>query len=166
MSYVQDDFEDEAIAIVSEITGLPAVFSHQNAPRPNTNYITLQIITDVSKEHPDYRETDSENIEVVQWQELTLQCKSVGPDSMKVMSNLKRKIRQVQYEDRFELVFAGMQYVTTLNSVPVLRENGWEDQAVFDIVFNTVTKDIEDVGYIDSVEIEGTLNNRTVNFEA
>ena len=163
MSFVWDTFESKAIEIVNTISGLTVVWSHQNAPRPVSSFVALQIISMTPQGNPEEVQDGGDNHRVRIWNTLTLQVKVVGGISSKASHLIQRALGQRIYLDEFASVEAGLATVSQINNVPVVRGNGWENQSVFDVVFNVPTEELEEVGYISKVTGAGNIGSKTVS---
>jgi hypothetical protein len=165
MSFVIADFEETAVAAFSTITSETVIFAHQNAPRPKGKYFTLQVLSFNQRGEPQELQGNGDAQAVLQWSEMLLQVKAVGADSMSRAFAARNAMGLRWVVDAFGKVFAGMGEITTVQNVPVVRTNGWEDQSVFDVRFNVVTETAETLRYIASVEAQGTIGSQTLTIE-
>jgi len=160
MSFSIADFEKKAIVIFNTITSETVIFANQNAPRPSGSYFTLQILRTTQRGEPQETQNDGLGQKVVQWDEMTLQVKAIGEDSFLRAYTARTAMGLRWVVDAFAAAFAGVGQITPLQNVPTVRSNGWDDQSVFDVIFNIVTETSESSQNIISIELEGTIDGR------
>jgi len=165
MSFSIADFEETAVATLSTITSETVIFSHQNAPRPSGPYVTLQVLNFIQRGEPEEIQNNGDGQKVTQWSEMTLQIKAVGLDAMIRAFAIRNAMGLRWVVDAFAGVFAGVGEISSIQNIPVVRTNGWEDQSVFDVIFNVVTETAETLPYIATVELDGEISDRTLTIE-
>ena len=156
------DFEETLIEILGEITQETVIIANQNAPRPLMPYFTAQLLSFNSLGETEELLSQTETVEVRSWGELTIQIKAVGMESFERALDCKSKFRLRQYGDRLFVHGAGMGTVGNVIDAPIIRQNGFELQSIFDVTFNIASVEDEELGYIETAEIAGTINQRPI----
>lgn len=163
MSFDFDTFAVKAIDVFETISGMPVIWSHQNAPRPSDDFVTLQILNFTPVGEPEEVQGSGADHRVREWNTMTLQVKAIGSLASRTAFSMRRALHLRTYLDELATVDAGLATISQVNHVPIVRENGWEDQAVFDVIFNVPTEDVETVGYIGKVTGLGTIGSNEVS---
>jgi hypothetical protein len=156
------DFEETLVEVLGEITNETVIIANQNAPRPSMPYFTAQLMSFNSLGETEELRSQTETVSVLSWGELTIQIKAVGMDSFERALECKSKIQLRQYGDRLFVHGAGMGRLGNVIDAPIIRQNGFELQSVFEVTFNIASIEDENLGYIETAEIAGTINQRPI----
>lgn len=164
MSFVLSTFETACITLLAAVApaGTRFAFSHQNAPRPQLPFVSLQVLGMTPAGEPEEIQSSGDNHTVTQWDSLSLQVKTVGGGSLALAQTLRKGFGLRAIVDGFGKIFAGVAQISSIQNVPVAQGNGWEDQSVFDVAFNIVSQNTEAVGYISSVNIDGDIGDQSL----
>lgn len=150
---------------VADQTDLTAIWLNPNAPRPGRPYATLQVTNSARVGRPWTGPVDAEGMAQVTFdRDVTISVQIYG-------SSASHDPRQAfgiaeDLRDSLELtsVRAGLaddgwsfRGVELLTDAPQLLDTTWEPRAVFDVRFGTSKQLLDDLGLIETVDIQGSL---------
>jgi len=162
VSFTYGQFEQTLVQALGLMTSETVIIANQNAPRPSLPYFTVQLLSFNALGEPEEIPGGGVFQTVNQWSELTVQVKAVGADAFSRAFACKEKLGLREFADSLFKKGAGLARISSVLDLPATRQNGIEQQAVFDVAFNVATETSEDVSYIDDVEATGTIESQTV----
>lgn len=159
---------------VTSRTGLPVIWSHPDAPRPERPYVALQItaLTRIARET--IGSVDEDGIAQISGDRdavisVTVYERADAADPRAALT------RAVELRDSLELPSVrNSLYVDGWalravefgpNDVPELLDTQWEPRAVFDVRFGTSISQDDDLGLIEAIAGTGTVNGQSVEFD-
>ena len=137
---------------------IPVIFARQNAPRPQSDYITVDTlaVTPVGRPQIIADEDNTDKYKIIQDVTAVISFAAYGKTANNLLSRLNLHINgNPIILDRF-IVEAGVAPTGSASQrdLTVLLESGYEPRAVMDVVFNgALIEDNVDLGIIESVEI-------------
>lgn len=157
---------------VEDQTGLTAIWLNPNAPRPDRPYASLQIINVARLGEADRGRLDDQGqVDVYLQREVTVSVQ-IYDDAADPRSALQRAEALRDSLDLkgvlFTLVQAGWAFrgVELLTDNPELLDSGVEPRATFDVRFGTMKTIIDDLGLVERVIYDGTVELHQYQFEA
>lgn len=162
MSFTISAFQTRAVTILNTIMSETVILANQNAPRPSGAYMVIQVLNTNQRGEPQETQINNTTQNVIQWDELILQVKAVGADSMARAYKARTAFGLRSVVDSFAGVYAGVGEIMQIQNVPTLFSNGWQDQSVFDVRFNVVTETAETSTTIATAQVTGKIDERDI----
>ena len=81
----------------------------------------------------------------------------IGQDTEAETLTLATRLEKTSTIDRLEAVGISYLYKNPIKNVPRLLTTGWEERHLLEVYFNLVLVDTDTTGYIETVEVEGTI---------
>ena len=141
---------------LKEETGLEVVWEYQNAPRPQSNYISLYVrgreYTGMRHEHYDPNGNDLGYNSVIN---LQVRCKNdyAGSIMERVKLSLdKEPVQTLLYSESFACSYTG-----DVLTQPVEINGVWEHQTILEIFFHSTAEIKDTTSTIETVEIEAEV---------
>jgi hypothetical protein len=150
--------------IIKDLSGTENVWwANGNQEFTGRPLITMRLGS-IASNNADYAPTDSEGVAIVSQDQLvTLSLQYYDDSSPFAAFDALQAIR-----NKFELITtqqtlraSGFSYVQVLQDVtdaPALAGTKWESRAVLDIQLRALMQQSDTIGFIESVEIDGTIN--------
>jgi hypothetical protein len=154
--------QDAIYAWVSaNIGGATAIFSDQDAQQPDRPYVTIKLLPVVKLGVLDEERSPNEFgiAKIVGHREVTASIQSYGPGAMQLAYGLQDSLQKRTILD--EIFFTnGMAVVNdaTITNLSEDLETEIEERALLEVMFRYPTEQNDDVGVIESVEVENESN--------
>lgn len=141
--------------------GMPAVYYYPNAPRPEVDYVSLQI-TSLSQIGWDYvpRPTATPGtVTQVGDREFTFQVQAYGGDVLTVLENLRTSLQKQTVLDTLRA--NGIVFVNQfpINDITDLIDTRFEQRATMDILFRISQQYLDTLGIIDIVQLREIIKD-------
>jgi len=164
---------DALQAWVADTLNITAVWLNPNAPRPPRPYATLQAVNRQRIGSASQGPTSAAgNADFTGDRELTLSVQYIGSassnDPRDGYQELQALVDSLERPSvRESLHGAGWSFIRTALLQDITAQVGteWEPRAVVDIEFRTAVTQSDQVGVVDTVNIESTLSERTEPLE-
>jgi len=152
------DIQEKLYTVVNQVTDLTVIWANQNAPQPDTPYITLNI-TSINKTGFDDLRYEDEKFNRCGLRKLNLSVQAYGNDALSALTTLKNSLETFTVEQALkEDTEIGIIESTDINNTTVLLDTVFEQRYSMDISFYIPENvDISDTSQIDSTKISGTL---------
>lgn len=151
--------------------GVAVIFADQGAPRPTTPYATCKVMGPRVVGHDDRRAISSEGLQdMVGDRVITVSVQVFGTDAMDKARTAANALNKEAARGKFATAgIATVGLAGGINELTALLEVGAEERAQFDAQFAFADEYTDDVGLIERVEGEGTLDapaEHVIEFEA
>lgn len=155
---VKTNLYDWAVSVVP--VGVVVVFYQPNAPRPELPYVTLYL-NSLMQIGDDYipKPDNTGEAAMVGDREFNLQIQSYGGDPITLLENVRTSLQKPSVLDTLRtngIVFVNQNQI---NDITALLDTEWERRASMDILFRIAQVDDDDLGVIETVELEEIFNN-------
>jgi len=151
---IQDAIRDAVLLAGSNDS---VIFFRPNAPRPALPYTSIQYLSSVG-EINDFEQFDKEDdlVKVFGNREVTYTLNCYGTNALDEANKLQGSLRTTTVRAKLaENVAIRIWRTESIRDLSSLIDSGFEERAVFDIVFNIPMEDgstTQDLGYFDTVE--------------
>ena len=150
---------------VASETGNTTIWTNPNAPRPAKPYCTLQVLN-VQRIGRAYtgpvdaegKATISMDREVVVSITSYAHTEADPREALQTMEALRDSLEKHSVRDYLASEGWGLRAVELLTDAPQLLDTTWEPRAVFDVRFGTQKQIIDDLGIIETAEVQGTVS--------
>lgn len=149
---------------VSGVTGWTApqvIFSHPNAPRPDLDYLEIEILAQVDNGGQGYRDTDLDgDLVTYSWETVSVRIQGFGADGWDKLNALRIALKGVTHREALNA--AGLTRrgpVPELQRVPAIVGTRFEERGTTTFRFGVVQSDATSdagISYVDTVNY--TLN--------
>ena len=160
--------DTEALRLwVETITGFTSIWLNQNTPRPARPYATLHIMNQRQVGQPYTGPITALGVATIQAQyEITVSIQIYGSSTAadpRTAINAAYALRQSldRPSIRESLGIAGWAFRAEeqIADVPEMLDSAWEPRAFFDAVFGMTVEQTDNLGYVETVEVTGTMGN-------
>lgn len=154
---------DAIYDMLEPIAGVPLIWGYRNGPRPAETYIQMHTSNNESPDHDHYGDVDALGYMPVDgFREATLELVAFGPDGESRLNELVQRLRAPTQCDRAELLGLAFFDAGPVNNMPVKRDDAqWEPRSLVELGVRWTQGIIDDVGLIELVEYDATLDGRT-----
>jgi hypothetical protein len=145
---------------VSTETAITTIWANQNAPQPDTPYITLNIIAGpVKLGLDDDMVWDSVGAQFILagQRRFTTSIQAYGNGSLSAMSNLLGSIDKPSVHDGLSTAKLAIANTPAIIDLTAMLSTAFEDRRGMDVEFYTVDNTAITLSYIDKTELEGFL---------
>ena len=157
LATVEDTIYDWIVSRVKST--VTVIFEKENAPRPRTPYISINFITGPIKiGHDEIRHDISDTYNHVGQRELTASIKSYGTTYLQEMTDLQASLNLRSVHDLFRSKDISFLRAEDISDISTEIETGFENRANLDVTFGLRTNLSEDIGFIESVEVDPLYN--------
>lgn len=171
--------EDALYSWVSVSTGATTVFLEQGAPRPATPYMTVKVVSltptglDSLVSVSDPLGPPNEATATYRGdREVSVSVQGIGPGAMDLCLTAANSLNKQSFVD--SLAASGLfrrGLIPAVTDITALLETDYEERAQFDAIFALCDEYTDSVSLIETVEVDGTLENkpnpdRAVSFTA
>jgi hypothetical protein len=145
--------------VLQPILGGTVIWADQNAPRPALPYATLRLSTAPRVGTPYYQDPDNNGLQtVLSVREGTLQVQRFGPDSVAALEEFSGKLYFQTNLDKLSTHEITVFDVSTVTDVALLLNDlATEPRASVELSIRWVSDQVDDVGLIETVAINGEL---------
>lgn len=143
---------------LKEETGLEVVWEYQNAPRPQSNYISLYVRGRdyVGMHHETYDSTlGKSGLGYNSVINLQVRCKNDYAGS--IMEKVKLSLRKESVQDLLYSESFACSYSGGVLTQPIERNGVWEHQTILEIFFNSTAETVDQTSIIETVDIEAEV---------
>lgn len=159
---------------VADETGLTAIWLHPNAPRPDRPYAGLQIINSARIGEPVRGPVNDQGESELQLErEVTVSvtifesADNADPRSaLETATDLRDSLESVVVLEALAQDGWAYRGIELLTDTPQALETGWEPRATFDVRFGITKTRIDDLGLVEEVIYDGTIEDREYTFTA
>lgn len=145
-----------AWAVANLPTGYPVTMYYENAPRPETDYVTLNIINYVmiGQDYTPRPQDSPGNVEQVGDREFTVQLQAYGGNVFDILESLRFSLQKQTVLDT--LATNGIVFVQQfpIQDITELVNSRFEKRTTMDILFRIGQTYGDVLGSIDTVEIQ------------
>jgi len=139
----------------TEVTPDRVFWVEPNAPRPPRPCVGLDLITGpVQTAHDQRRETAPGIWKVSGQRRVTISVIAYGEDADTIIGRLHSGVELETVREVFRAYGMGLVRQEDVLDVSQLLDTKFEKRSQFDVTFHVVSERTEDVGYIETVEIE------------
>lgn len=161
-----DRLETVAQSLLSQLTDLTVIRANQDGPRPKLPYITYQINSRTIIGSDDYGLVDGGGLMPIKGtREGTILVNFFGENAREYADNLVNNIRKITSHylmRRLNLIIFNNTAVRDMTS---LRDSAsFEGMANVDLSFRYTANYSDDVGMIEKVSVNGTIDNVKTNY--
>lgn len=150
-------------AFIQNMTGLVTIWANQNSPRPAKPYATLNILSYTPQEHVSYLPLDANNEqEVISHDAATISIQifsrtDAAPfDAMTRAKSLQRNLSKLSSMNTLmEGGWAFVRFLSGLRDLSAVMSSQFEYRAGIDIEFRTADSFIDDLSYVDQINLKG-----------
>jgi len=136
------------------------IFEKENAPRPPNPLVSINLITGPIKYgHDEIIRIDDTSYKSDGHRKITASIKSYGVDYLQVMTDLQASLNLLSVRDIFRSKNISFLHADDIKDISAKIETGFENRAVLDVFFGLRTSLVEEVEYIESAEIDPTIEN-------
>ena len=155
---LRTDLYDWATAVAP--MGVRVIWYRPNAPRPDLPYVTLSMLS-FSQVGWDYipRPDTNGDAELTGDREFTLQMQAFGDNAFGILEDIRTSLQKPSVLDTLRddgIVFVNQNEIT---NVTALLDTEWEPRASMDIQFRVAQTAEDDLGKIETVELQEILND-------
>lgn len=141
------------------VGGVPVIWSNQNGPLPALPYITIDITSYVSDGEASQGGTDTEGNQTRSYNEdINLSIQSYGEDSEDYLQILKRSFSSEQGRLDLEAQELVLRDDGNIRNVATTIDSTMEPRYLYELILGSCEAYIEDVGVVETVEINGEIN--------
>lgn len=149
--------EDGMYGWINGLLNMEAIFAYPNAPRPNTSYVLINLLTDL-QDGTDETEgvllvDDSTDNTYSSASEITLSINAYYSGAFQKAIDIKKSLMTLEVEEYLYGVGLGYLNSTAIQKIPELIDKKWEERAQFDISFYVRRESTENIATIKKVEI-------------
>lgn len=153
--------EKTIYSLLLDIFNVPVIFAYENAPRPCKPYITINYISGQlqigTTDEVIYKNADTFRIRGQR--QLVYSIMFIGKDSRNRADEL---LNRLQFPTILEIFQKnGFTYLrdSGVTDVSILTDTEFEERANIDLTFITANDNEDNIGYIDSIDGAGSINN-------
>lgn len=150
--------------------GVTVIFADQAAPRPDPPYATCKVMGPRSVGHDDRRAIDDDGLQdMVGDRVITVSVQVFGDGAVDNARTAANALNKEAARAKLATVGIAPRGGSAINELTALLEVGAEERAQFDAQFGFADEYTDDVGLIERVEGEGTIDapaEHTIDFEA
>lgn len=140
------------------------IYSNPDAPRPPRPFVTLLVSSITGIGQPFYGDSHgAAGLAVYDDVAIMVSLQAFGDDAQQIMSTIRSSIRKPSKLNQIRE--AGMAFIRD-TGIRDLTELGKEQRAGMDIEVRALDEIIDDIGFIESVEVAGIAGTREVQFTA
>lgn len=148
-------------AIENGTENMPVIFLNENAPRPTTDYLTLNIssLVQIGEDYTTQPDNDNGIIEMVGNREFTLQIQSYGGFPLDYLEKLRFSLQKQTVLDSLRsngLIFVNHFQITDITQI---IDTGFEQRGSMDVLFRIAQTYEDELGSIHTVNIEEELSD-------
>ena len=159
---------------VESETGLTTIWLHPNAPRPDRPYAGLQILNVSRLGDPVRGDVNEDGESELQMErELTVSVNihessdNADPRSaLETATDLRDSLDALSVLEPLRAGGFAFRGVELLADTPTALETSWEPRATFDVRFGTTKTRIDDLGVVEKVVFDGTVEDIEFEFIA
>ncbi len=131
-----------------------------NARRPKLPYFDYKVTTRSNKGQPDRGYVADDGISGVRiHKDVSISIRGYGYGAEDMLNTLENSLALNSTLELFSINKVGIKSPNmSVTDISVLYEQEWEEQFLFEPVFSYAEEILEDVGFIDTVEIDKTIN--------
>lgn len=151
---------DSMFDVLETLTTIPIRLENQKLTPPAPTYFTYKFKNwqQIGSIHQSRTDSSVESTTTIRslWKVCCL-ISGIGKDSEAETLTLATRLEKTSTIDRFEAVGISYLYKNPIKNVPRLLTTGWEERHLLEVYFNLVLVDTDTTGYIETVEVEGTI---------
>jgi hypothetical protein len=157
-----NEIKEALQSTITAIVEMPVIFANQNAPRPDSDYITILLSTVVDNGIEFFSKADSVTGEITKIinKDLSFSIQCISENGMQILENLKTEITKQVYLDMLyncNVIFVN---ANDVNDTTVLLESHYmETRAGIDMFFRSWTEDTEETGIIEEITGTGVIKD-------
>ncbi len=153
--------EDEIRTLLAKATPLPIFISNGNGPRPKLPYITLRLDTAPRGTLLEVGLSNEGAQTYYAQRDGTVELQCFGDSSFDALDDLSHRLKGPSMLAAAYAANLAVYAVDAVQNVPVLRDGGkYEPRAVLDIGVRYTKQHVEDVGLINTVKGEMSLDGK------
>jgi len=159
------DLKTNIATVITTLTSKPVIWSDQNAPTPNGDYIVLKIPTVRNPGGTDWesKPNATEEIETQGDREVILSLIAVGETGMDILTNLDSSLNlssNLELLCQNKLAYVGLESEAT--DITTIIGNSFETRAAAEIIFR-ISKNYSAAGdtvpAVTSIDVDGTAQS-------
>lgn len=155
---VRTDIYDWVASIVGG--SVTVIFENQNGPRPSLPYVSI-LLTTLTQIGVDYISPPDAmgDSDIIGDREFNIRIQAYGGDPITQLENIRSSLQKPSVLDTLRannIVFVDR---LSINSVSALLDTEWEARASMDILFRIAQTDSDELGLIETVEVDETLSD-------
>jgi len=161
----------QAIRAWAEANGgyeIPVIFANQNAPRPEREFITLQMLNASNSGDATIGDIDENGIaEIVTDKNVVVSVQTFGDNGGAIALNLFNSLHKQSVQE--SLSVAGVYFIRHINGIndlTALASTRYEPRYQMDILFRTADVFEDNIGRIETVTGTATINNIDIDYIA
>lgn len=156
------------VALIAELTATTCIWDKQNAPKPSTPYISLNLSPERDIGNEIRRRNDgSGTLDLLGRREATLSVNAFGKGSTDICNTLWLALRRPTIVDRCMLKqIAFVRAETPQDLTALIDGRSWEERANLDLIVSYGISITDDPGYITTVAVSGELGGPTMTTPA
>lgn len=161
ISKLQEDIWE----VLSTLTTAPLLISEQENYSPADNYAVFKIkhweqIGSSNSEH--IGGTSAEYTNTTLWK-FCLRVTGVGVDSNQILMEIAQRLNRETIKYSWSTIGITYQYTDSIKPYPYILATGWEQRYAMDVYFNMTIEDVENIGYIEFIDVTTTVKDETNN---
>jgi hypothetical protein len=141
--------------------GISVIWTEPNAPRPSIPYVGLKFLTGpVKLGHTDVISHVQDDEFVVEGQRtISLSVIVYGTGAHQIAVNLHASLELPSVLEQLRAGGIAIWNEGQVSDISAALETGFEERSNFDVLMGVVSSQTEDVGYIGTAEISGSMND-------
>lgn len=161
-----DAIENALRVWAAGVTGIEVIFANPNAPRPLTPYVLINVfqnsVIGTREAESTLKIDDSADIDYSNVELLSVSINTYYANAYMLATKLKDSLGRVTATDQLFAAGLGYSRAGTVQYIPEIINNQWEDRGQFDCFFFTRSLDEENIETIQEFEITNEIDESTV----
>lgn len=153
----------EWVNIVLNDPTIKTIFAHPNAPRPETTYVLINLVSmtpvGIEEVNSDLLLDNSIDINHSNVEELFISINTYYSGALQLASKLKNSLGRITVKEKLYRGGLGYSRATAINDIPEEIDKQWEERAQFDCFFFTRSLDTENIETIQQIEVNNEIDD-------
>lgn len=156
---------------VAQQLGLPVIWANPNAPRPKERPYAVVAYRNGERVGREFIKTNLDDTTTITGERLVVFGITVVDDAMvdprrafDLISSLRDSLELVSVRSQLRSGGWVLQEILLMGNVPGIVDTRWEPRAVLDVAMRGIVSQVDDLGVVEIIEGEATVQDRTQPF--
>lgn len=142
-------------------SSIPVIIYEPNAPRPNSQYVTINIssITSYGQDWANSLSTALGEVQMKGDRLFTVGLQCYGGDTLTLMENIRTSLQKQTVLDGLRTNGIAFYQAFTINDITELVDSRFEKRAQLDVLFGIGQVYLDTPGFFDTVEVQEFIKN-------
>lgn len=160
------NIENALYTWASGVSGITTIFAHPNAPRPTDPYVLINVVQSTPVGIEESKSTllvgDSVDIDYSNVENILVSINTYYTGAQQAATKLKDSLGRVTVNDQLFAAGLGYSRATTVNNIPEVINNQWEERSQFDCFFFVRSLDSENIESVQQIRYTNKLDDTTI----